>query len=83
MTIEQRWPPLAPPGFVELLVGESGPPPLEDAGSPLGIPCGAQLDLSSLGSMKVVITQNTLIREDAVPLPGQGHLPDISTSRSI
>ena len=40
MTITQRWLPLAPPECVELLFGESRPPPLEDAGSPLGIPWG-------------------------------------------
>ena len=52
--------PLTPPGFSETLPTESGPPPLQDAGSQLGVPWGAQLDLTSLGSMQMVITQNTL-----------------------
>ena len=38
MTIAQRQLLLAPPGFRELLAAKSGPPPLEDADSPLGIP---------------------------------------------
>ena len=45
---------------MEPLAVKSWPPPLEDAGSPLHIPQGAWLDLSSLGSIQVVITQNTL-----------------------
>ena len=60
MTIAWRWLPLTPLGFAEPLVGKSGLPPLEDDGSLLGIPQGAQLDLSSLGLMQVVIKQNTL-----------------------
>ena len=63
MTIAWRWLPPAPHEFMESLVSESGLPPLEDAGSPLGIPQGAQLDLSFLGSMQVVMTQNTLTGE--------------------
>ena len=59
MTIAQRWLPLAPPGFMELLVGKSGPPPQEDA----GLPWGSQLDLSPLGLMQVVITQNASMGE--------------------
>ena len=52
MSNTQSWLPPAPPGFMVLLIGKSGPSPLEDAGSPLGILQGAWLDLSSLGSMQ-------------------------------
>ena len=61
MAIAWRQLPPAPPGFTELLFVKSEPSPLEDAGSPLGIPWRAWLDLSSMGSMQVVITQNTLM----------------------
>ena len=63
MAITCRQLPLTPPGFSELLAGKSGPPHLEDADSPIGVPQGAQLDLSSLGSMQVVITHNILMME--------------------
>ena len=55
-----RWLPLTPPGFAETLAIESGPPPLEDADLPVGITQEAQMDLISLGSMQMIITQNTL-----------------------
>ena len=42
---------------------ESGPPPLKDVDPPVGVPWEAWLDLTSLGSMQMVITQNTLMGE--------------------
>ena len=63
MAMVQRQLPLTPTAFSELLATESGPPPLEDADSSVGVPQGAQLDLISLGSMQMVITQNTLMGE--------------------
>ena len=57
MVIAQRWLPLAPPGLHRATSWQiMACLLLEDAGSPLGIPWGAQLDLSSMGSMQVVIT---------------------------
>ena len=56
MAITQRWLPLTPPGFSEPLAIKSGPPPLEDADSPVGVSWG----LSSLGSMRIVIIHDTL-----------------------
>ena len=44
MTIAQGWIPQATPGFMEPLVGKSVLPPLEDAGSSVGIPWGAPWD---------------------------------------
>ena len=55
--------PLTPPGLSELLAIESGPPPLEDADLLVGVPQGAWLDLTSLGSMQMIFTQNTLMGE--------------------
>ena len=63
MAIAQRWLPPAPPEFREPWDAKSELSPLENAGSLLGIPWGTWLDLSSLGSMQVVITQNTLMEE--------------------
>ena len=51
------------PGFSEPLATGSGPPPLKDADSVVGVSQGTQLDLSSLGSMQMVIIQNTLMGE--------------------
>ena len=49
-----------PPGFLEILATELGLPLLKDVDSPVGVPQRAQLDLTSLGSTQMVITQNTL-----------------------
>ena len=47
--------PLAPPGFTCSLADESSQAPLEDADLPVSTSLGAQLDLSSLGSLKVTV----------------------------
>ena len=60
MAIAWRQLPLTPQGISALLAFESGPPPLKDIDSPVSVPQGAQLDLISLGSMQIVVTQNTL-----------------------
>ena len=52
-----------PPGFARLLAVRSAPPSLKDADTPLGIPRGAWLDLTSLGSTQIVIVRNSLAGE--------------------
>ena len=59
----QRQLPPTPPGFAELLVIESGSPPLEDVDSPVGRPMGTWLDLTSLGSMQMIITHIDMMGE--------------------
>ena len=55
--------PPPPPGFAQLLVIGSGPPPLKDANMPMGIPQGAQLNLASLSSMQINILLNNMTGE--------------------
>ena len=51
----QRQIPPPPLVFAQLLAIRSGPPPLEDADLPMGIPRGVLLNLASLGSTQIVI----------------------------
>ena len=55
-----RLPP-APPGFIGSWADRSSPPPGEEVDSPVNIPLGAQLDLSSLGSLQVIVSYNSMM----------------------
>ena len=61
MVDTQRQLPLTPPGVAKPLAIKSGPPPLKDADPPVGIPKGSLLDLTSLSSMQMIITQNNMM----------------------
>ena len=63
LVIVRRWLPPAPPGLYQVMGGWVWPTPLEDVDSLISIPMGAQLDLSSLGSLQVVISHNPVIGE--------------------
>ena len=54
---QEQVPPL-PPGLPTLF---SGPPPLEDAGSLVSIPREAQLDITSLAFMEMIMVRNSLM----------------------
>ena len=53
----------APPGFTHSWADESGPPLLEKADTPVNIPLRAQLDLSSIASLQVIVSHNLKMGE--------------------
>ena len=59
---QRRWPP-APTGFTCSWVDKSGPPPLEDKDLLVNITLGAQLYLSSLGSLQVTVSHHLMMGE--------------------
>ena len=73
----------APPGFRELQDDESELPTLEDAGSPLGIPWGCSTRPKLLRVYASSHQPKYLDGGVVIPLPDQGHLLDISTSRAL
>ena len=56
LTLVPRQRLLPPPAFSLLWADESDPPPLVQAGWPMHIPQGAQLDFASLGSIQVTLS---------------------------
>ena len=58
----RRLPP-KPPGFTGSRVDESGPSPLEEADLPVSISMGAWPDLSSFGSMQVIVSHSPMMGE--------------------
>ena len=63
LVISWRWLQPAPPGFTRSWVDKSDTSPLEDTDSLVSIPLGAWLDISSLGSMHVIISHNPMMGE--------------------
>ena len=63
LALMQERRPSAPPGFTLSWADESDPYPLEDTALPVLIPMGAQLDLSSLETLQVLVSHNTIMRK--------------------
>ena len=51
------------PWIYPFMGGQVWPIPLEDAASPVSIPLGSQLDLSSLETLQVIVSYNTMTGE--------------------